>query len=204
MARTISLNTTATLGISAGVTLTVVNPAGVGVTMGNSTLTNAGTIIATNNNSTYVNAQSAFNLNTGATVNNTGSITMNGNTNEGLRMAEGNFNNLSGCTVVTNGYNCIRLANSKAVFTNSSGATLSGTGSTLSLNINAGIFNNFGMVDFTGNCEMYVSGSSISNLSCSQFKLTGPYLFKIPVQSLMLVIFMFLELSTTMVRCPIQ
>jgi trimeric autotransporter adhesin len=171
VARTISLNTTTTLGISAGVTLTVVNPAGVGITMGNSTLTNAGTIIVTDNNSTYVNGQSAFNLNTGATVNNTGSITINGTANEGLRMAEGNFNNVG--TVVTNGYNCIRLANANAIFTNSSGATLSGTGSTLSLNVNGGNFNNSGNVDFTGNCEIYVASSSITNLACGKFRLIG-------------------------------
>ncbi len=175
VARTISMNASTTLGISAGVTLTVINPAGVGITMSNATITNAGTIVATDNNSSFVSGQSAFNLNTGAIVNNTGSITMNGNLNEGLRMAQGNFNNQSGGTVVANGYNCIRLANANAVFTNSSGATLSGTGSTLSLNINAGIFNNTGNIDFTGNCEMYISSSSITNSACGKFKLTGDF-----------------------------
>ena len=173
VARRISMNASTTLSISASVTLTVVSPADVAITMSNATITNGGTIIATNNNPSFVSAQSAFNLNTGAIVNNSGSITMNGNANEGLRMAQGNFNNLSGGTVVANGYECIRLANANAFFTNSSGATLTGTGSNLSLNINGGNFNNFGMADFTGGCEIYASGSGITNLACGQFKLTG-------------------------------
>lgn len=173
VARSISMNASTTLGVSAGVTLTVINPANVGITMANAVLTNAGTIVAKNNNPTYVNAQSAFNLTTGTTVNNTGSIAIDGNTNEGIRISEGTFNNLSGGTVVTNGYNCIRLANASANFTNSSGASVSGNGSTLSLLINTGTFTNQGNADFTGNGEIYSSISGINNMLCGKFKLNG-------------------------------
>jgi trimeric autotransporter adhesin len=180
VARRISMNVSSTLGISAGVTLTVINPAGIAFTISSATLTNAGTIIVTNNNPSFVSGESALILNTGAIVNNTGSITINGNLNEGLRLAQANFNNQGGGSVVANGFNCIRFANANAVLTNSYNATMTGTtSSTVALNINAGNIGNYGNMDFTGNCEMYVSSSQISNLystantQCGQFKITG-------------------------------
>jgi trimeric autotransporter adhesin len=180
VARRVSMNTSSTLGISAGVTLTVINPVGIAFTMSNATLTNAGTINVTDNNPSFVSGESAFILNTSAIVNNTGSIIINGNANEGLRLAQANFNNQAGGSVIANGFNCIRFANANAALTNSYNATMTGsTSSTVAININAGNISNLGTMDFTGNCEMYISSSQISNLysttntQCGQFKITG-------------------------------
>jgi hypothetical protein len=175
-AKTISISVTgALLTVNSGATLTVINSAGSAMLISNGGLTNNGTIVASDTNPVEVSQEAAIFLSFSATLTNNGTITVNGGANFGIRMATSTINNQSGGIITSNGKEVIRFGDPNAIFNNNAGATLNGTSPATAFTMLPGKLNNSGLVDITGNMEVYNTNSVVTNSSCGIIKVNGNY-----------------------------
>ncbi len=175
---TISSTTGTLLTVNSGATLTVSKYNDNAIVVSNGTMVNNGTINATNTNPTVVSSEAALRMFSNGIVNNFGTITLNGGVNIGLHVSGANFVNKNGATLTSNGSNVIRLANPNSFFTNEINASISGTGTTASFFLNPGNFSNSGLVDVSGQVEIYGTSSNpttFTNNACSLIKINGVY-----------------------------
>ncbi|RYU92814.1 beta strand repeat-containing protein [Emticicia agri] len=164
----------ASLTVNSGAILTVSN-AGTALQINNGGLTNNGTVLITNTNPTEVSQEAAVLLTFSAIITNTGTITVNGGANYGIRMAGSTINNQSGGVITSNGKELIRFGDSNAILNNNAGATLNGTSPATAITLIPGKLNNNGLIDITGSLELYNSNSRLRNLGCGIIKMVGDY-----------------------------
>jgi len=175
-AKTIAISVSgASLTVNSGATLTVSNNAGTAIQISYGKLTNNGTIVVSNTNPTEVSQEAAILLTFNAIVDNTGTITVNGNVNYGIRMAAATINNKNGALITSNGKEVIRFGDGNAILNNNTGATLKGTSPATAITIIPGTINNNGLIDIVGHLEAYNNGSRIFNEPCGTIKVDGSY-----------------------------
>ncbi|RFS17151.1 S-layer family protein [Emticicia sp. C21] len=165
----------ALLTVNSGATLTISSIVGPVLQISNGGLTNNGTLLVTNTNPTEVSQEAAILLTFSAIINNTGTITINGGANYGIRMAAATINNQSGGIITSNGKEVIRFGDSGAILNNNAGATFNGTSPATAITLIPGKLNNNGLVNITGSLELYNSNSRLRNLGCGIIKMTGDY-----------------------------
>jgi hypothetical protein len=167
------------LTVNSGASLTVSSSAGSTISVALGTLTNNGTLSSTNTSSVLnLGVDEAISLINTGKVNNSGTMTLNGGVNVGIFVSTGNFTNLSGGNVTSNGSYVLRMGSANSGFTNSSGATLTGTGTANSFFIETGTFNNGGTANVTGQAELYYDGTNVTsftNASTGILNVTGDF-----------------------------
>uniref|UniRef100_UPI00301D0410 FG-GAP-like repeat-containing protein n=1 Tax=Emticicia sp. 17c TaxID=3127704 RepID=UPI00301D0410 len=134
------------------------------------TFTNNGTTTATNTGSLVLSKTTLAIADRGV-VNNYGTMTINGNLNNGLYFT-GTFNNKTGALLTCNGSNAINMA-LLGKLTNETGATINANGTTNGVvfggvsvsSTNSGILN-------ASKIEI-VDGTTLSNQACGVIKITG-------------------------------
>lgn len=175
-AKTINISVSgALLTINSGATLTVSNNAGPAIQVSNGVLTNNGTILASDTNPTEVSQEASVFLSFNATLNNTGTFTINGGANYGIRMAAATINNQNDGVITSNGKEVIRFSDNNAEMNNNAGATLNGASASTAFTILGGELKNSGLIDVSGHIEVYSANSSVINNNCGIIKLVGNY-----------------------------
>lgn len=177
-AKTVSINYPGSLTVNVGGTLSVSSTT-VATTINiiGGTLTNQGTINAYRTGTTGAGINLAPSSTINAILNNSGEIYAEGGVaSHALRSTGGSFTNLSGGIFRLTGKYLISLGSSNdAIFNNQAGATVLGTGGSGSLLFQKGVFNNYGLVKFSGQAEIY-TGSTLNNFACGIMKfLSGVY-----------------------------
>lgn len=178
VAKTVSINYPGSLTVNVGGTLSVSSTtAATTIDIVGGTLTNQGTINSYRTAPTGVGINLAPSATINAILNNSGEIYAEGGVaSQALRSTGGSFNNLSGGIFKLKGKYLIQLGSSNdAIFNNQAGATVLGTGVSGSLFFQKGVFNNYGLVRFAGQAEVY-TGSTVNNFACGIMKfISGIY-----------------------------
>ncbi|MES2518978.1 MAG: choice-of-anchor D domain-containing protein, partial [Bacteroidota bacterium] len=168
VALNVLMQTNANLTVNNGSTLTVVNNSVTFNLAGNATLNNYGTISITKSS---LSLQNSITLGISGTVNNYGSMTVDGNANFGLYYS-GTFNNKTGATLTAQGSTAVWVVNGGKII-NEPNATINATGTTNGITFDGRNANssNSGTI----NCSKIeiLNATELTNQTCGIIKTTG-------------------------------